>query len=76
MSTAAAAKTPLPASDREQNEPVFYIKPMRTCVPGRNVLLLNPGAVLISGAWDGHDKQFLGWSPLPVMPPGGLAALV
>jgi hypothetical protein len=48
---------------------------MRTCVPGRPVLLLNPGAVLASGAWDGTDDQWLPWVAEAGAPAGRLGCV-
>lgn len=39
--------------------------PVNPCPRGVKVQLLNPGGVAIYGNWDGHDKQWLGWYPIP-----------
>ena len=42
-----------------------YIQPMDTCPVGVEVLLENPGGVLVRGKWDGKTNSWKGWSPFP-----------
>ena len=42
-----------------------FIQPMDTCPVGVEVLLENPGGVLVRGRWDGKSTVWQGWSPFP-----------
>lgn len=42
-----------------------FIQPMDTCPVGVEVLLENPGGVLVRGRWDGKTDVWKGWSPFP-----------
>lgn len=39
--------------------------PMNTCPVGVEVMLENPGGVLIRGTWDGRSKIWKSWFPFP-----------
>lgn len=43
----------------------IYLQPMSTCPIGAEVLLENPGGVLVRGRWDGKSKEWLSWFPFP-----------
>lgn len=41
---------------------------MQHCPKSAKVWLLNPGCVGTQGEWDGKERQWLGWFPLPTVP--------
>lgn len=43
----------------------FTTRPMSTCPVGAEVLLENPGGVLVRGTWDGRSKVWKSWFPFP-----------
>ena len=43
----------------------IYLQPMSTCPIGVDVLLENPGGVLIRGRWDGRSTVWRSWFPFP-----------
>lgn len=43
----------------------IYLQPMSTCPVGVEVLLENPGGVLVRGRWDGKSKEWQSWFPFP-----------
>lgn len=43
-------------------------QPMKDCPVGVKVQLLNPGGVAVYGQWNGRDKIWRGWAPLPYIP--------
>ncbi len=43
----------------------FTTFPMSTCPVGVEVLLENPGGVLVRGAWDGRSTVWRSWFPFP-----------
>ena len=50
--------------------------PMHTCPIAKKVILLGAGGVATVAQWDGKDKFWQGWHPLPkravdAAPPGG-----
>lgn len=46
----------------------YYLQPMATCPIGVKVQLMNPGGVLTYGTWDGKNKTWQAWAPLPRKP--------
>lgn len=47
----------------------YYWLPMDTCPLGVKVQLLNAGDVAIYGQYNGKNKEWRGWAPLPKKPP-------
>lgn len=43
----------------------YTLQPMSTCPIGVDVLLENPGGVLVRGRWDGRSKHWRSWFPFP-----------
>lgn len=43
----------------------YYWSPMSTCPLNVKVQLLNAGKVAVYGTYDGKNKEWLGWAPLP-----------
>lgn len=43
----------------------FWNEDFTHCPIGAKVQLLNPGGVATYGTWNGKDRQWLGWAPLP-----------
>jgi hypothetical protein len=43
----------------------YTLQPMSTCPIGVDVLLENPGGVLVRGRWDGRNKNWRSWFPFP-----------
>ena len=43
----------------------YTLQPMSTCPIGVDVLLENPGGVLVRGRWDGRSKMWKSWFPFP-----------
>jgi len=50
-------------------DPDLFFKDMDTCPKGPKVLLLNRAGIASTGSWDGKDKWWIGWFPLPKIPP-------
>jgi hypothetical protein len=50
-------------------DPTLVYRPMETCPTGPKVLLLNQAGIASTGWWDGKDTWFVGWYPLPKIPP-------
>jgi len=49
-------------------DPDYYWRPMSTCPLSKKVQLLGRGGVAVYGQWNGHEKFWLGWAPLPKIP--------
>ena len=43
----------------------YTLQPMSTCPIGVDVLLENPGGVLVRGRWDGRNQNWKSWFPFP-----------
>lgn len=43
----------------------YYLQSMDTCPIGVKVQLMNPGGVLTYGTYDGKNKHWQAWAPLP-----------
>lgn len=43
----------------------YFWLPMSSCPRGVKLQLLNAGGVAIYGQYDGKDKDWTGWAPLP-----------
>jgi hypothetical protein len=43
----------------------YYWQPMETCPTGVKVQLLGGGGLPLYGIWDGKDKFYTDWAPLP-----------
>lgn len=43
----------------------YYWQPMETCPTNAKVQLLNEGGVAVYGTYDGKNKAWQGWAPLP-----------
>jgi len=50
-------------------DPDLVFRPMTDCPTGPKVLLLNKAGIASTGWWDGKDLWFVGWFPLPKIPP-------
>lgn len=42
----------------------YHYMPMRTCPVGAKVILLGDGVGIV-GSWNGRDKFWRGWAPMP-----------
>lgn len=49
----------------------YYWQPMETCPRGVKVQLLGIGGVAVYGTYDGKNKDWQGWAPLPKRRSGG-----
>lgn len=47
----------------------LWWRTMDDCPTGPKVLLLNKAGIAQTGYWDGKDFWFVGWYPLPKVPP-------
>jgi hypothetical protein len=45
----------------------YYWRPIATCPAGVKVQLLNPGGVAVYGKYNGKERWFSHWAPLPSM---------
>lgn len=50
-------------------DPGLFFRPMTGCPTGPKVLLLNKAGIASTGWWDGKDDWYVGWFPLPKIPP-------
>jgi hypothetical protein len=50
-------------------DPDLVFRPMTGCPTGPKVLLLNKAGIASTGWWDGKDSWWVGWFPLPKIPP-------
>jgi hypothetical protein len=48
----------------------YFWRDMRTCPLGTKVQLLGRGGVAAYGKWNGKDDFWVGWAPMPKVPPG------
>ena len=46
----------------------YYIRSMVDCPRGVKVILVTVHGVACFGIYDGKDKQWIGWAPLPKIP--------
>jgi hypothetical protein len=59
------------ASNKEViTDPALIYRSMDTCPTGPKVLLLNRAGIAQTWWWDGKDDWYIGWHPLPKIPPG------
>jgi hypothetical protein len=59
------------ASNKEViTDPTLIYRSMDTCPTGPKVLLLNRAGLAQTGYWDGKGDWYVGWFPLPKIPPG------
>jgi hypothetical protein len=47
----------------------LLFRTMADCPTGPKVLLLNKAGIASTGWWDGKDRWYVGWYPLPKIPP-------
>jgi hypothetical protein len=47
----------------------LVFRSMNDCPTGPKVLLLNKAGIASTGWWDGKDNWYVGWYPLPKIPP-------
>jgi hypothetical protein len=47
----------------------LVFRSMSDCPTGPKVLLLNKAGIASTGWWDGKDNWYVGWYPLPKIPP-------
>lgn len=47
----------------------LWWRPMSSCPTGPKVMLLNAGGIAGVGWYDGKDKWWVAWHPLPKIPP-------
>jgi len=47
----------------------LMFRSMANCPTGPKVLLLNKAGIASTGWWDGKDDWYVGWFPLPKIPP-------
>ena len=50
-------------------DPELVWRTMADCPKGSKVLLLNQAGIAQTGSWTGKDDWFVGWFPLPKIPP-------
>ena len=50
-------------------DPELFWRTMDTCPTGPKVMLLNKGGLAGIGWYDGKDQWWIGWHPLPKIPP-------
>lgn len=50
-------------------DPELFWRTMDTCPTGPKVMLLNKGGLAGIGWYDGKDEWWIGWHPLPKIPP-------
>lgn len=50
-------------------DPELFWRTMDTCPTGPKVMLLNKGGLAGIGWYDGKDDWWIGWHPLPKIPP-------
>ena len=50
-------------------DPGLMFRTMDDCPNGPKVLLLNKAGIASTGWWDGKDRWYVGWYPLPKIPP-------
>jgi hypothetical protein len=50
-------------------DPDLFFRSMDTCPKGPKVLLVNQAGIASTGSWDGKDTWWIGWYPLPKIPP-------
>jgi len=50
-------------------DPDLIFRPMADCPTGPKVLLLNKAGIASTGWWDGKGTWYVGWFPLPKIPP-------
>lgn len=48
----------------------YYWRPIDTCPRSAKVQLLGRGGVAVYGQYNGADKFWVGWAPLPKKPEG------
>ena len=49
-------------------DPALVWRTMENCPTGPKVLLLNKAGIASTGWWDGKDRWWVGWFPLPKIP--------
>ena len=57
--------TPLNADGTVAVDPEYFWRPLDTCPRSVKVQLLGEGGVAVYGMYDGHDKFWKYWAPLP-----------
>jgi hypothetical protein len=55
----------MPTNKEAETDAGLLWRPMNTCPTGPKVLLLNKGGIAGIGWFDGKDKWWIGWHPLP-----------
>jgi hypothetical protein len=50
-------------------DPESFFRSMNDCPAGPKVLLLNKAGIGQTGWWDGKDQWYVGWHPMPKIPP-------
>jgi hypothetical protein len=50
----------------------YHWQPMSTCPINRKVQLKGRNGLAGHGNWNGKDRWYVGWTPCPTDPPGGL----
>jgi len=50
-------------------DPALIWQPMSSCPTGPKVLLLNRAGIAQTGWWEGKGTWYVGWYPLPKIPP-------
>lgn len=46
----------------------YFWQPMSTCPLSKKVQLLTNGGVAVYGSYDGKNKSWMAWAPLPKIP--------
>lgn len=46
----------------------YFWQPMSTCPLSKKVQLLTSGGVAVYGSYDGKNKSWMAWAPLPKIP--------
>jgi hypothetical protein len=56
--------------DRARVDPDYFWQPIETCPTGERVQLLNRAGIASTGKMMGNkDNWWIGWAPLPKIPP-------
>jgi len=50
-------------------DPGLFWRTMEDCPTGPRILLLNKAGIAQTGRWEGKDDWWVGWCPLPKIPP-------
>jgi len=55
-------------TDNAQTDSTLFFRTMDTCPINKKVQLLNKAGIATTGWWDGKEKWYIGWFPIPKIP--------